>query len=147
MSWPTMLWLGLMIGLLVFEAATVGLHAIWFALGAMAAAICASLGLPWPVQVIAFIVVSVATLALLRPMARRMVTARKTATNADRVLEMIGVVTEPIDNIIGQGAVAVDGKTWTARSYTGYPIEVDTYVSIRLIEGVKLIVEPAKRAE
>jgi membrane protein implicated in regulation of membrane protease activity len=140
-------WIVLMIALLIVEAVTYGLTCIWFAAGAMAAAICAALMLTMPVQVIAFLLVSVALLALLRPMAKNMLNARRTATNADRVYEKLGVVTEAIDNVNGKGAVYVDGKTWTSRSYSGKPIPAGSHVSVKMIDGVKLIVEPVAAPE
>ncbi|MBQ1730377.1 MAG: NfeD family protein, partial [Oscillospiraceae bacterium] len=49
-----------------------------------------------------------------------------------------------IDNIVGSGAVNVDGKAWTARSRDGMPIEKGALVRPLAIEGVKLIVERAQ---
>ena len=140
----TMFWIILMVALLIFEAVTYGLFAVWFAIGAMVAAMCAAINLYWLVQLTAFLLVSTILLLLLRPFVKRMVTRRATATNSDRVYEMRGVVTEEIDNAEGRGAVYIDGKTWTARSFGGGPIAVDTHVSVKLIDGVKLIVEPAR---
>ena len=59
-------------------------------------------------------------------------------TNADRVLDRIGRVTEPVDD--ERGAVIVDGKTWSARSSLGTSIPADAHVRIDRIEGVKLFV-------
>jgi len=77
-----------------------------------------------------------------RPFVKRYATVKETATNADRVLEMVGVVREPICNIDGKGAVYVGGKLWTARSEDDTQIDKDTQVDILRIEGVKLIVRP-----
>lgn len=62
-------------------------------------------------------------------------------TNADRVLNNVGRVTERIDNALPSGAVYIDGKTWTARSADGEVIEPDAAVRILRMEGVKLIVQ------
>ena len=50
-------------------------------------------------------------------------------------------VTERIDNDVPTGAVYIDGKTWSARSADGSPIEKDVMVRILRMEGVKLYVE------
>lgn len=138
------LWLALMVVLLIFEGLTAGIYTIWFAFGAMVAAICAALGFHPYVQIVSFLLVSTLMLLLLRPLAKSYFASKKTATNADRVMDKIGVVTEEIDNTRGLGAIYIDGKTWSARSYDGTPITVDTHVSVNMIDGVKLIVTPIR---
>ena len=66
------IWLGVMIAFAVGEAVTVGLTSIWFAVGALGALITAGLGLGfWP-QITVFIVLSGITLALVRPLAKKL---------------------------------------------------------------------------
>lgn len=138
------LWLALMVVLLVFEGLTTGLYTIWFAIGAMVAAICAAMNFDGYIQIVVFLFVSTLLLLLLRPIVKSHFASKKSATNADRVMEKIGVVTEEIDNTHGQGAIYIDGKTWSARSYNGDPIPMDTHVSVDMIDGVKLIVTPVR---
>jgi len=136
------IWLFLMVACIIIEATTVGLYTIWFAIGAMLATICAAIGWGFNVQLAVFLLVSVLLLLFLRPIVKSYFKVKKSATNVDRVMEKIGIVTEDIDNTIGQGAIYIDGKTWTARSYDGVPIPKDTHVSVKLVEGVKLVVTP-----
>ncbi|MBO7404284.1 MAG: NfeD family protein [Clostridia bacterium] len=135
-------WLAAMVVFLIIEAATAGLATIWFALGALAALICALCGGPLWFQIAWFVVVSVLTLIFTRPMAKKYLNSRRSATNADRVLGMVCIVTEDVDNIAGTGAVSAEGKVWTARSRSGLPIKKGSYARAIAIEGVKLIVEP-----
>ena len=51
---------------------------------------------------------------------------------------------EDIDNVRSAGTVKVDGKIWTARSAGGDPIPAGTEVTIQAIEGVKVLVTPAR---
>lgn len=146
MEWYTWIWLGLIVVFTAIEAATVGLVGCWFAIGALIALISDLIGAPPVLQMVWFIVVSGLLLVLTRPIARRYLNAKKRPTNADRVLEMVGVVTEDIDNIAARGAVTIGGKRWTARSLTGEPIPVNTMVHPVMIEGVKLIVEPISQS-
>ena len=95
-------------------------------------------------QVGVFLVVSALLLACLRPLVRRYVTPRITATNADSVIGKVAVVTEAVDNIAAQGAVKVGGVVWTARSSTERPNPAGTQVRVDRIEGVKLFVTPAE---
>ena len=135
-------WLIAVVVFLVVEAIVPGLVSIWFAAGALAALLAALFHAPFWLQVVWFLVVSVAALALTRPLAKKYVNARTMPTNADRILGKDCVVKETVDNLNGTGAVAVDGKVWTARmadeSETARPGEI--VVALR-IEGVKLIVE------
>ena len=132
-----------MVLLFIIEAATAGLTVIWFALGALAALIAALFGAQIWLQVLWFLVVSIATLWFTRPLALKYLNGRSVATNADRVVGMEGVVCEDIDNLAGTGAVKLDGKEWTARSDSGANIPSGSVVKVRRIEGVKLIVDAA----
>ena len=80
-------WLAALILFGVGEAVTVGLTSIWFALGSLGALIVSSLGFGfWP-QFITFVVLSAISMALLRPIARKLLKPNYSATNADRVLD------------------------------------------------------------
>ena len=69
---------------------------------------------------------------------------QKKHTNADRILDKECVVRETIDNLRGTGAVAVDGKVWTARMLNEDETAREGEIVIaRRIDGVKLIVERA----
>ena len=137
----SIVWLVLMVLLFIIEAATAGLTVIWFALGALAALIAALFGAQIWLQVLWFLVVSIATLWFTRPLALKYLNGRSVATNADRVVGMEGVVCEDIDNLAGTGAVKLDGKEWTARSGSGANIAKGAVVRVERIEGVKLIVD------
>ncbi len=139
-------WIAATVALIALEAATVGLVSIWFAIGAAAALIAAALNARFWVQIVVFIGVSGVVLAILRPVARRLLKVRPRPTNADKVLGTICAVTEDIDNITGTGAVSAAGKEWTARSLTGVNIPAGEYVRVTSIQGVKLIVEKVPAA-
>ncbi len=138
----SLFWLIAMVLFGVLEAVTVGLTSIWFAVGALAALIAASLGAFALVQVVVFLVVSFVTLLLVRPLAQRYINDRKEPTNADRVIGREAVVTQAIDNLKGEGQVNVSGAVWTARSQEEAPIPAGARVRVLRIEGVKVIVSP-----
>ena len=138
----TSVWLVAMIILLIIEGIVPGLVSIWFAIGAFAAMISAILGAPLWLQVLWFFAVSILTLCLTRPFAKKYVNSRATPTNADMLIGKECVVTEAIDNVLGTGAVTVGGKVWTAR--TEEPdgkAETGKVMTVVRIEGVKLIVK------
>lgn len=135
-------WLIAVAVFLVVEAIVPGLVSIWFAIGSLAALLAAMLHAKIWLQVVWFLLISVAALALTRPLAQKYVNSRTQPTNADRILGKECVVREPIDNVQGTGAVAVDGKVWTARMDTDeQTAAVGEIVVAQRIDGVKLIVE------
>ena len=136
----TIVWTGAIILFGIVEAATAGLVSIWFVAGALVALVAAFVGASLPIQIVLFLAVSAAALAVTRPMLSRMITANAQPTNADRVLGETAKVTETIDNENSVGAVYVDGKTWTARSVDGTVIPAGSRVTIESMEGVKLLV-------
>ena len=139
----TFVWLIAMVVLLAVEIITVNLTTIWFALGALAALISSLFGAPVWLQVVWFLLISIVTLVLTRPLARKYVNARTTPTNADMLIGQECLVTEEIDNVLGKGAVTVGGKVWTARTENpGIQAQVGQTMTVVRIEGVKLIVKP-----
>ena len=139
---PSILWLIALIALLVLEAATVGLVSLWFALGSLAALITSFFVHNIWVQFGVFLAVSLVSLLIIRPLARRYVTPKQVATNADRAVGAEGVVTEDIDNLKATGQVSVKGAIWTARTENDTVITAGTTIKVLRIEGVKLIVAP-----
>lgn len=139
-------WVVALVVFLIVEAVTAGLVSIWFVFGSLVALICAALGAAVWLQIFWFVIVSVATLVLTRPLVKRYVDSRSVATNADRSIGRTAVVTERIDNLAATGAVKLDGVVWTARSTDdAVAIETGEHVTVRAIEGVKLIVERSVR--
>lgn len=139
-------WVAALVVFLIVEAVTAGLVSIWFVFGSLVALICAALGAAVWLQIFWFVIVSVATLVLTRPLVKRYVDSRGVATNADRSIGRAAVVTERIDNLAATGAVKLDGVVWTARSTDdAVAIEAGERVTVRAIEGVKLIVERSVR--
>ena len=139
----TVVWLVAMIVLLVVEGVVPGLISIWFALGALAALVSALLHAPLWLQIVWFLVVSIAALALTRPLAKKYINAKTQPTNADMLIGKECVVRESIDNVLGAGAVSVDGKVWTARTENDdIKVPEGSRAVVVRIEGVKLIVKP-----
>ena len=138
------LWLLAAVALLAVEAATVQLVSIWLCLGAFAATLAAVFGAGVEAQFAVFILVSAAALLGTRPFVKKALRVKRVHTNADSVIGMTGAVLEEIDNIAETGRVRVNGLDWSARSAGGETIPVGAAVAVEDIEGVKVIVRPAK---
>lgn len=137
-----LLWLAAAVLFAVIEAATLGLTSVWFALGALAAMVCALLHLPFWTQLAAFVLVAAVTVWFVSSRVRTRFNRSRKPTNADRIIGRAGVVEETIDNPASRGVARVDGVLWTARSLDGAPIPAGTVVTVRAIEGVKALVAP-----
>jgi membrane protein implicated in regulation of membrane protease activity len=135
------LWLAVAVITLLLEAATMSLVSVWCSAGALVTVFAAYFGVSFPIQLLLFIVLSIAGASLVRPLAKQYIDPYKVATNADRLFGMEARVTEDIDNSRPSGAVYVDGKTWTARSADGRTISAGEVVEVQWMEGVKLIVQ------
>lgn len=140
----TIVWTAAIILFGAAEAMTAGLVSIWFVAGALVALVAAFVDASLTVQVVLFLVVSAAALAVTRPLLRKITAANAIPTNADRVIGELAKVTETIDNENSTGAVYADGKTWTARSADDSVIPAGSRVKIESMQGVKLLVSPAE---
>ena len=137
---PSVIWLVLLVVFAVVEAVTVGLASIWFAAGALAALLSTFFTDNIWIQIFLFVLVSAVTLIALRPLAKKYVNPKEVHTNADRVIGREAVVTEDIDNLTAVGAVKIFGVLWTARSADDDPIPAGSTVTVKEIDGVKLVV-------
>ena len=131
------------IPILEFYSQPARAHIRPFALGALAALVSALLHAPLWLQIVWFLAVSIAALALTRPLAKKYINAKTQPTNADMLIGKECVVRESIDNVLGAGAVSVDGKVWTARTENDdIKVPEGSRAVVVRIEGVKLIVKP-----
>ena len=133
-------WIIVMIVMIILEAVSINLITIWFALGALAAAISTYFTSDTEVQLFVFFAISIATLVSLRQLVKKHLKPGNFKLNTDRVIGMTGIVTKDIFEH-QYGEVKVDGKIWTAKAdKEDLDIKVGTEVEILKIEGVKLIV-------
>lgn len=133
-------WLAIAAVMAVVEIASMGLITIWFVVGGLAAFVAGFVGADLTVQIIVFLVVSIACLALLRPLIikhRRMGELHELTPIGQNA-----VVVERIDNDALTGRVETpDHMTWAALSADGAPIESGTQVRVVEQRSIKLVVE------
>ena len=134
-------WIVVAVAMAVVEAATVQLVSVWFVGGALAAIVVKLLGGPLWAQVLAFGLVTLLLLLLLRPLVKQYLNKDTTKTNVDALVGRKALVIERIDNLQATGRIKLDGADWTARSVDGTVIEEQSEVVIRSVQGVKALVE------
>ena len=134
-------WLGVLLFSVILEALTLALVSVWFVPGALISMILAFIpGVPLWVQIVVFLLTSLALMIFLRPITDKLLIGKKVATNADAVIGEMAVVTEPINNLEAKGQVKVRGQIWTARAADkNATYEIGEIVNVVAIEGVKLI--------
>lgn len=137
-------WISLTIILLVIEAMTPTLICIWPAIGALLAWVLALTDAPLWLQIVVFIVASVILIILTRPLAKKFVSKKIIATNADRIIGAEGVVIQTIDPIENAGQIKAMGQIWSAKSADNEIIQSGTHVTITSLEGVKAVVKQNK---
>jgi len=135
------LWIIIFVGSLTIEVITFGnLISIWFAAGALIAYFAYLLQWPFIVQFIIFLVVSVAALLAVRPLAASYFRGNLVATNADRIVGQQTILVKDISTN-EWGEVNMHGIRWSAMEVNNKPLASGTAVEIIAIEGVKLIVK------
>lgn len=139
------IWLGAAVLFALGEIATPGSFFLApFAVGAAVAAVLAFADVPVVVEWTAFVAVSVACLAALRPLARRLDRDGVTeGIGSRRLIGRRGVVllAIPAGDV---GTVRVDREEWRAVEAGGGALDEGTPVVVTEVEGTKVVVTAAK---
>jgi membrane protein implicated in regulation of membrane protease activity len=136
-----LIWVLVAVALAIGEVATSGLFVLGpVALAAILALIVAALGGSLLLQLIVFGAASVASLALLRPVARRHLRMpAQLRTGTDALVGARATVLQRVDS--DGGRVKIGGEEWSARAYMeGQVIEAGTHVEVAKIEGATALV-------
>ncbi len=140
-----LVWLGLLAVFLIIEAVTVGLVTLWFAGGALVAAIASGAGAGVIVQWVLFLAVSLVLLLFTRPLAVRYMKRGIPRTNVNSLIGKKAVVIQKIDNLSQTGQVRINDIEWMARTESDEEtIPEESVVEIEAVRGVKLIVKKCK---
>ena len=135
-------WLSLLVIMLVIEAIGPALVSIWFAFGAIIALIVSFIpSVPWWVEVILFIVISIATLFALRPIFKKYFKRNVMQSNIDTFKGKRGYVIEDI-TYLRPGAVKINDVSWTAIPVDEKEtIKENEIIEVVAISGNKLVVK------
>jgi membrane protein implicated in regulation of membrane protease activity len=136
-----LVWCIVAVFLIVGEVFTPGLFFLGpVALAAVAAAVAASVGAGWVVDLVVFVGGAAASLAFLRPIARRHVhLPLAMRTGAAALVGAPAVVVERVD--VDGGRVKIGGEVWSARSFDeSQVLEPGTHVQVAEIQGATALV-------
>lgn len=127
--------------LVVGEIFTSTFALICLAIGAAAAAIAAAVGCIIEMQLVWFIVGTIASFLIVRPLLRKLSKVDEVPTNADALIGRKATVSEEINPQAGTGRVAIDGDDWKAESENDEPIEKGAKVVVVSRESIILTVK------
>ena len=133
-------WAVVTVLMVCIEFATVSLVSIWFAAGALAATITALLTDRLWIQLLAFVVVTVAALIATRPLVKKLMTKHTENAGINSMIGISCIVTEPVGPDCLSGRVKVGDVYWNAVSKTER-VSVGEEVKVIAVEGNKLFVE------
>ena len=136
----TLLWIIVAVGSIIIELVTLGnLICIWFSLALFSLAL-SLLKVGEIIQYVAFFIVSIVAMLIIRPLANKYLRGNTVPTNSDRLIGQKAQLLEPI-NLNSWGKVSISGVDWSCVSEDNSSIEKDAIVKIVAIDGAKLIVK------
>ena len=136
------IWIGIAGVFAVIEALTLGITTLWFALGAVVAALVSLTGIDFIYQFIIFLAVSILLLYFTKPLAEKRLKIGSEKTNVDDLPGRDALVVKDIKPF-ETGQVKVQGQIWTAITEgVEFPVIEGEKVEILRIDGVKLVVAP-----
>lgn len=141
-SWMIWIWLSIVVIATVIEIFTMDMSSIWFSVAGVVSMIMAVFpSVSWEAQLIVFVVISIAALLGLRPIAKKYLLKKTDGkTNADLI---IGKTVKAIDayNEENLGTAEINGVVWNICEQNNTPIQQGEKAEVVGIEGNKLIVK------
>ena len=138
----SLMWAIVLIILILAEIFTFNLVSIWFVIGSIVAFAMSFFNDNMILQILVFVVVSLLTLIITKPLCNKYMNKKRENTNLDSVVGKIAIVVkEPTKTSKGQAKV--EGKIWTVVSED--ILSIDDKVEVEEIEGVKLKVRKVKK--
>lgn len=137
-------WLAVAILFTVIEVFSFGLTTIWFALGGIIMIFVSFLPIPFPWQILIFLVISTLLLVFTRPIAIKKLKVGKEKTNTDDIIGKTALVVKEITKF-EKGEVKIKGIVWSAQSENEENILEGTECRIESIHGVTLTVSPISK--
>ena len=133
-------WVAVTIICVVIESLTLSLTTIWFGISAFVMVFLAFTPLPFSAQLFIFVALAMVLLIFTKPIVKQKLNQRKIATNYERVIGQIAVVTKRI-SALEKGAVKINGMEWTAAVKENVTLEEGSKCIVEEIAGVTAYVK------
>ena len=133
-------WVAVTIICVVIESLTLALTTIWFGISAFVMVFLAFTPLPFVAQLFIFVAVAMVLLIFTRPVVKKKLSQKQIATNYERIIGQIAVVTKKI-TALDKGAIKINGMEWTAAVKEDIVLEKGSKCIIEEIAGVTAYVK------
>ena len=133
-------WVAVTIICVVIESLTLSLTTIWFGISAFVMVFLAFTPLPFPAQLLIFVALAMVLLIFTKPVVKKKLSQKKIATNYERVIGQIAVVTKRI-TALEKGSVKINGMEWTAAVKEDTTLEEGSKCMVEEIAGVTAYVK------
>ena len=133
-------WVAVTIICVVIESLTLALTTIRFGISAFVMVFLAFTPLPFPAQLFIFVALAMVLLIFTRPVVKQKINQKKIATNYERIIGQIAVVTKKI-TALDKGSVKINGMEWTAAVKEDITLEEGSKCIVEEIAGVTAYVK------
>ncbi len=133
-------WVAVTIICVVIESLTLALTTIWFGISAFVMVFLAFTPMPFVAQLFIFVAIAMVLLIFTRPVVKKKLSQKQIATNYERVIGQIAVVTKKI-TALEKGSVKINGMEWTAAVKEDIVLEKGSKCIIEEIAGVTAYVK------
>ncbi len=133
-------WVAVTIICVIVESLTLSLTTIWFGISAFVMVFLAFTPLPFTAQLFIFVVLALVLLIFTRPVVKQKLNQKKIATNYERIIGQIALVTKKI-TALDKGSVKINGMEWTAAVKEDITLEEGSKCIIEEIAGVTAYVK------
>ena len=133
-------WVAVTIICVVIESLTLSLTTIWFGISAFVMVFLAFTPLPFTAQLFIFVVLALVLLIFTRPVVKQKLNQKKIATNYERIIGQIALVTKKI-TALDKGSVKINGMEWTAAVKEDITLEEGSKCIVEEIAGVTAYVK------
>ncbi len=133
-------WVAVTIICVVVESLTLSLTTIWFGISAFVMVFLAFTPLPFVAQLFIFVVAALVLLIFTRPFVKQKLSQKRIATNYERIIGQIAVVTKKI-TALEKGSVKINGMEWTAAVKEDVSLEKGSKCVVEEIAGVTAFVK------
>ena len=128
-------WVAVTIICIVIESLTLSLTTIWFGISSFVLVFLAFTPIPFGAQLFIFVALSLVLLIFTRPVVKKKLNKKQIATNYERIIGQIAVVTKKI-TALDKGSVKINGMEWTAAVKEDITLEKGSKCIIEEIAGV-----------
>ncbi len=133
------LWTAAIVVFLIIEAFTTALVSVWFSIGSLAALIACAVGADVYVQILTFVVFSLAAIIILRKYAVKKNSGNNDRINLGRIVGQNIIISQTVDNTLGTGMAKINDVEWRVISENGQIINAGESATVADIDGVKLV--------